>query len=277
MPHDSQGFLHPVITSTRNERVKQIAALRDARTRREEGLILVEGEREITRAAAAGFQFCTIVVCPGKLSPNARKILEYIGKDTEILEVAEEPFAKIALREDRDGIVVVAKAKRFSLPDSSDKALWLVVENVEKPGNLGAMIRTADGAGADAIICLDQTVDVFNPNCIRASIGACFHKPVLSMAQDDFLNLARQRGMQVVAAALSNRSINHAAVDYRKPTALLMGSEAFGLSANLLQEADAVVKIPMLGIGDSLNVSVSAGILLYEAQRQRDQAQLGSR
>jgi len=267
-----------MITSVRNEHIRAIAELRETKVRRDRGQILIEGAREIARATQRQVSLVEIVFCADFLNANSRELLEIL-RQTNIAatEVAAHVFEKIALRERVDGIVAVAKRPDTSLAKltaslsagGTTTPCWIAVEAVEKPGNLGAIIRSTDGAGTSAVVVLDPAVDVFSPNVIRASIGACFHATVVECTADDLLQLARKHNMQILGAALSPTAVDYSKVDMRPPTLILLGSEAHGLSPFWLESCDQLICLPMRGIGDSLNVSVTAGILAYEVSRQR--------
>jgi len=262
------------ITSLKNPRVKDAIALTKPRERAERGEFLVEGAREIARALKCGYQPVSAFSRERMgVSPEAAGILADLGPrlGPQWYEVTGEVFAKLAMREDTDGLVVVMKMQRLGLKDLSIKGtpLLLAVHGVEKPGNLGALLRTADGAGADALIVLDGTVDPYNANVVRSSLGTVFHVPVVAAKSEDFLVYCRERRIKIHAAALAERSGGYAAVDYRGASAVLLGSESDGLPDFLLEKADHLVKIPMHGIADSLNVAAAGAILLYEARRQR--------
>lgn len=259
------------ITSRHNPRLKQAAALRDSRTRRKSGQLLVDGSRETLRALAAGVT--PVEAFYDDREPNERTLetlAELDRRGTPCHPVASDAFAKLAYGERADGVVLVAEAKSRTLADLSlaDDALIAVVEGIEKPGNLGAILRTADGAGVDAVIVTDPRVDLFNPNVIRASVGAVFRKGVAMATADETRTWLADRGTLMVATR-PEATKSYASIDYTAACAIVLGSEADGLSS----EWDAVatgVSLPMLGVADSLNVSVAAAVLLYEARRQRD-------
>ncbi|MEO0529272.1 MAG: RNA methyltransferase [Planctomycetota bacterium] len=259
------------ITSRHNPRLKQAAALRDSRTRRKSGRLLVDGVRETLRALAAGVT--PIEAFFDDHDPNERTVetlAELDRRGTPCVPVASDAFAKLAYGDRNDGVVLVAEASTPSLADLSlpGDALITVVEGIEKPGNLGAILRTADGAGVDAVVVTDPRVDLFNPNVIRASVGAVFRSDVAVASADETRGWLTERNTPIYATRPEAEK-SYAAVDYRASCAIVLGSEADGLSP----EWDAVatgVSLPMLGVADSLNVSVAAAVLLYEARRQRD-------
>lgn len=258
------------ITSRHNPRLKQAARLRDSRERRQTGRLLVDGARETLRALAAGV--VPIEAFVDEASPTERTVetlgeLERLG--VEVYEVTSEPFAKLAYGDRADGVVLVGEAPQRGLADLDlpPDPLVAVIEAVEKPGNLGAILRTADGAGVDAVIIADPRVDLFNPNAIRASVGAVFRQGVAVATADEARAWIAARGLTIYATR-PEATTNYADADFASGCAIVLGSEADGLSP----EWDSMAKgisLPMLGVADSLNVSVAAGVLLYEARRQR--------
>jgi len=256
------------ITSLANPRVKAYARLKAAKERRQTGLFLIEGYREIERALAAGVDIEILLTCPELLTGGHESALE-ATRALGTLELAPVPFCKIALRQHPPGMIAVAhsfdtRLERLRLgPDP----LVLVVERVEKPGNLGAMMRTADGVGVDAVVMADAATDVFNPNVIRASQGSLFGLPLAVASTADAIEWARGEGLRVIAGYLeADRDLWQSAMT--GPTAILVGAEDVGISDAWRDVAEAV-RIPMAGTADSLNASVSAALLLYEAVRQR--------
>ena len=253
------------ITSPTNPRVKAFAALKKARDRRETGLFLIEGRREVDRALTAGVEIEQILLCPSLLGPLATP-LDFGG---ETLELGESAFAKVALSQNPAGIIAVARQFDTSLAhiDPGPYPLLLVVERIEKPGNLGAMLRTADAAGVDAVLVADPVSDVFNPNVVRASQGALFSVPLAVTSTAEIIAWLRAREI-VVVGGYPEATAELWESDLTAPTAMLVGAEDAGISA-VWEGLATPVRIPMAGIGDSLNASVSAGILLFEAFRQR--------
>lgn len=256
------------ITSTANPRVKDVVKLRNRRARKETGLFLVEGFREIRRALEHDIEITELWICPALyLGENEA---ELVGETTaEIVEASEEPFRKIAYRDRPEGLLAVCRQFDTSLEHVTlgERPLILVVESIEKPGNLGTMIRTASAASADAVIVADPTTDVFNPNVVRASIGTLFAMPIAVCTTDDALAWLREHAIAICAAT---PSAEVSLWDARLEGALVVGSEQYGLSDRWLDEADINVRIPMPGSAiDSLNAATSASILLFEAVRQR--------
>ncbi len=253
-----------VITSTDNPRIKALAKLKTARERRRTGQFLIEGAREVERAAAAGVELDTLLVCPelpGTIYPG--------DIQAELLEVSVGPMRKVAMRENPPGIIAVARQFDTSLSRLAPgpESLYLIAESVEKPGNLGAMLRTCDAAGADGLVVADAATDVFNPNVVRASQGALFSVPVAVADTQATVDWSVQSGLQVIGG-YPDAENSLWDVSLIGPTALLVGAEDVGISAGWEQVA-IPARIPMSGQADSLNASVAAALLLYEAVRQR--------
>ncbi|MGA2254093.1 MAG: RNA methyltransferase [Thermoguttaceae bacterium] len=261
-----------MITSMHNPHVKQAVRLRNHRQRRREQLILIDGARELARAIAAGVGLREVFVCAALCrSEEARRLLEILpGSGGERLDVTEAVFAKLAFGQRTEGIVGVAAVGRRRLEDLVLPAnpLVAVLEGVEKPGNVGAVLRSADGAGVSALVVADPQTDLFNPNVIRASLGTVFSLPVAAAAPGDVLAWLQGRGLQILAARVDG-SVSYTEIDYREPTVIVLGGEAEGLT--LLWSGDDVraIRLPMLGVADSLNVSAAAAVIFYEALRQR--------
>lgn len=262
------------ISSAQNPKLKAAIALGRQRERNETGLFLIEGAREIERALTAGYEVKQAFYCSEVMSPEGYSLLGALRSKLMapvFLEVGPEAFAKLAMREGSDGVAVVAKQKLHSLQNLhlGVAPLLLALESVEKPGNLGALLRTADGAGVDAVVVLEPTVDIYNSNVIRASLGTVFKVPVVSSSGREFLEFCKRSRLTVFAAALTERAVDYTKADFRSGSVVLLGSEAHGLSSELIAGADHIIKIPMLGIADSLNVAAAGAVLLYEARRQR--------
>lgn len=256
--------MRETLTSASNPKIKKLIALQQkASERRESSLFAVEGRRELSRCLEAGYEPDTIFICPEIAGPVSLP-------ECRICEVSREVYAKIACRESTEGIIAEIKARPHSLDNLrlSASPLIAVLESVEKPGNIGAVLRTCDAAGADALIICDPKADMYNPNLIRASLGAAFTVQTASCSSEKAINYLKSRGIQILTAQLQDSSAYYDC-DMRGPTAIVMGTEATGLSTQWREAADAHIMIPMLGKVDSLNVSVSAAILLYESVRQR--------
>ena len=253
-----------MITSKTNPKIKNLVKLQKASERREQNRILIEGQREIERAQACGFEIEQLYICEELL----RTPINIKASFTET--VSTEVFEKIAYREGSDGLLAVAIPKYKSLADFHPKKnpLVIVLETVEKPGNLGAVMRTADAAGVDAVIVADPKTDLFNPNAIRASIGCIFSVPVYACSTEECIKWLKDNKINIYCTYLK-ASIDYLDADFTKPTALVMGTEATGISDAWVEAADQNIIIPMNGIADSLNVSVTTAIVTFEAIRQR--------
>jgi RNA methyltransferase, TrmH family len=260
-----------VITSPANPRIKQLAALRRRRVRGKSDGTLVEGLAEISLALAAGVRPRALYYCPELIGPDSGAIIAQAAlAGAEVIRVSKPVFEKISYREGPDGCLAVVPAvlDRLDRLELSARPLVLVCAGLEKPGNLGAILRTADAAGLDAVIAADPVTDWANPNVVRASKGTVFSVPVASASTADALAWITDHGLQVVAATPdAEQPVTDA--DLTGPTVIAVGAEQAGLSAEWLKRADVRVRIPMFGLADSLNVSTSAAIICYEAVRQR--------
>lgn len=266
-----------VIDSPANPRVKAAVALRDRRAREEAGLTLVDGGRECLRAMNAGALVETAFVCrPLLASHDARRVVEKLeqpigpfGAEVELVEVGSRAFERLAFGDRADGVVLVVRMPERGLRDLvlPDAPLIVVSEDVEKPGNLGAILRTADAVAADAVIAAGGT-DLYNPNVIRASIGTVFSLQVAAAPATEVVAWLRERGVRIVASRVDAARL-HVETDLTGPVALVLGNEADGLSDAWRGPDVEGIRLPMLGVADSLNVSAAAAVLLYEAWRQR--------
>jgi RNA methyltransferase, TrmH family len=263
-----------VLSSTHNPRVRAALSLRDARARRQRGQILIDGAREIDRAARAGVPIRQVFVSRSRLgNPGSETQLALdaaLRGGAEAIEVTPELLSRLAYGDREEGLIAIATrpAASLSMLQLPPAPLLAIVEGVEKPGNLGAMLRSADGAGVDALIVADPGTDLFNPNVIRASLGTVFSLPVAVAATGEVLAWLIDRGIRIVAARVDG-SVDYTDVDLTGSLAIALGSEARGLSDAWAELATASVRVPMLGIADSLNVSATAAVLFYEALRQR--------
>jgi TrmH family RNA methyltransferase len=251
-----------ILSSTKNPRVRQLLELQQKSSeRRKAGLFVVEGRRELQHCIEAGYEvetvFCTESSDVEQLAPVA-------------VRVTPQLYEKMAYRGGTEGVVAIVKTKERRLEDLrlKEQPLVMVVESVEKPGNLGAILRSADAAAADAVIVCDPLTDLFNPNLIRSSLGAFFSVACVACTSDECISFLKERGIQILTAQLQDSHLYYD-TDMRGATAIVMGTESTGLTDQWRQAADAHIRIPMLGEMDSLNVSVSAAILLFEAVRQR--------
>ena len=256
------------VTSAQNRKVKTLLALQEkARLRKEMGLFVVEGRRELEHCVRAGFEIDTLFYCP-EIVGLAIGILEKAG---QIIEVPRELYEKIAYRGSTEGMIAEVKVRERKLEglEMKENPLVVVLEGVEKPGNLGAVLRSADAAGADAVLVCDPLTDLYNPNLIRASIGAVFTVPVVCCGSQEAITWLKDNHIKIYTAQLQDSSWYYD-TDMKGGTAIVVGTEATGLTDAWRKAADAHIRIPMLGELDSLNASVSAAILLYEAVRQRN-------
>lgn len=260
------------ITSVSNPRVKGLVRLRERRHRDESGLFLVEGYRELDRALDAGVDIGEIYACPGLfLGGNEPRLIERaVAAGAELVELAEAPFRKVSYRDRPEGLVAVARRFDTGLGrlEPHGDSLVLVVEAIEKPGNLGTMLRTADAAGVGAVVVCDPTTDPFNPNVVRSSLGTLFTVPLAVATTADTVAALRSRGIRAIATTPATSRL-HWEADYRGGVAVVVGSEQYGLSDAWLAAADERVRIPMSGSADSLNAAMAAGVVLFEAVRQR--------
>ena len=278
--------MQELITSATNPKIKNLLLLQEkSKARREQGLFVVEGRRELEHCIEAGYRIKTVFVCPDIIDPSSVSDLLRMTRrgshseqhschsersEESIIEVPSPLYKKIAYREGTEGIIAEVEARHIGLEDLklSENPLIVVLEAVEKPGNLGAVLRSADAAGADAVIVCDPLTDLYNPNLIRASIGAIFTVPTVAAGSAEVIAFLKERGIRILTAQLQDSSLYYDS-DMRGGTAIVMGTESTGLTDIWRRAADAHIRIPMLGRLDSLNVSVSASILLFEAVRQR--------
>ena len=254
-----------IITSGQNPKVKHVMALQQKSSlRREEGVFVVEGRRELEHCISAGYEVVSVFICP----ELAGETLPSCGAIT--YEVTAQVYERMAYRGSTEGVVAVVRSKSHRLEDLclKENPLVIVLESVEKPGNLGAVLRSADAAQADAVIVCDPLTDLYNPNLIRSSIGALFTVPTAICTSEDCIRFLQERGIQILTAQLQDSHLYYE-TSMTGPTAIVMGTESTGLTNQWRQAATAHIRIPMLGRLDSLNVSVSAAILLFEAVRQR--------
>ena len=267
----------PILTSTANPRFRAAVSLRDRRERARQGRLLVDGVREVARALDAGVALAEVFVAPGASPEPALDavVARAANFGIPIVPVTADLLSRLAYGERASGIVAVAKAPAASLEAlrlRAEAPIVGILEDVEKPGNLGAVCRSADGAGLDAVIAAGTTAapaDPWNPNAVRASLGTVFTLPLAVASTGKVLAWLRDRGLRVVAARVDG-SVPYAEADLRGSVALVLGSEATGLSQAWTGEDVTAVRLPMRGRADSLNVAAAAAILFYEARRQRD-------
>ena len=254
------------ISSLQNQKVKQLVLLQQKSSeRRQSDLFVVEGLRELRHCVSKGYEIESLFFCQQLLTEQIDDL-----RAEQIYEVTPQVYEKIAYRGSTEGVMAVMRMKHLRLEDLQlrEQPLIVVLESVEKPGNLGAVLRSADAAGADAVVVCDPLTDLYNPNLIRASIGALFTVPTVATDSATCIQFLKQRGIRILTAQLQDSELYYD-TDMRCGTAIVMGTEATGLINLWREAADAHIRIPMCGRLDSLNVSVSAAILLFEAVRQR--------
>jgi len=260
------------ITSLQNPRVKAVLRLRDARHRAKQSRFLIDGARELGRAIQAGVRLREVFVCrPACATPDAQQVLRMLDRcGAEILEATQPVLEKLTFGQRCEGLLGVAETPRRGLDQLvlPDRPLVAVLQGAEKPGNVGAVLRSADGAGVSALIVADGGTDLFNPNAIRASLGTIFTMPLAAAGTAETIDWLRRHGLAVYAAR-GDGSLPYTEADLRGPAAIVLGPEATGLTPAWSGPWLTAVRLPMLGAADSLNVSATAAVLFYEALRQR--------
>ncbi len=265
-----------LITSIHNPRIKEAAKLRERKARLVVGRIIIDGAREIGRAITGGVQLIEAFVCEELChTAEAAELLTHWSQPAEsasfeIHSVTPAVFEKLAFGERAEGIVVIAQTPRTTLMDLTlpETGLVCVLEGLEKPGNVGAVLRSADGSGVVAVIIADGRTDIYNPNAIRASLGTIFTVPICQATSRETLHWLRERDCDIFAARVDG-AIEYTQADFHRRAAIVLGSEADGLSDIWYGPDVTSIKLPMCGTADSLNVSATASILFYEALRQR--------
>ncbi|WP_188361986.1 TrmH family RNA methyltransferase [Flavobacterium orientale] len=255
------------ITSIQNPFIKSLVQLQEkSKTRKQTGTFLMEGKREIELALKGGYELETVLFLPEFVSDKELK--KFSG--SECIEITREVYQKLAYRDTTEGVLAVAKSKKHRLTDLklSENPLLLVAEGIEKPGNLGALLRTADAAKIDAVIIANPKSDLYNPNIIRSGVGCVFTNQIAVGSTDEVISYLKSNKIAIFSATLQNANSYHLE-NYTTPTALVVGTEATGLSELWRTESTQNIIIPMQGEIDSMNVSVAAAILLFEAKRQR--------
>jgi len=259
------------ITSTSNQRIKDTIRLRDRRGRQRQGRILIEGTREIGQALQAGVSFHEVFICRPHCDLAAEELQQHLAAaQAARFEVSADVWEKLAFGERHEGIICTADPPFSSLEelDCGLNPLIVVLEQVQKPGNVGAVCRSADAVGADALIVADAGTDLFNPNAIRASLGTLFRVPMVASPSATTRSWLVEKRIAIYAARVGDGPV-YTEVDWTQPSAIVLGSENQGLSATWCGDEISAVHLPMLGTADSLNVSNTAAIVLYEALRQR--------
>src|SRR6478609_266612 len=260
--------MHFLITSTQNPKIKSLLTLEKPRERRKQCLFVVEGVKEIKLALQAGYKIGNIFFCEEIISREESEFLK--DQDKLLIPVSKEVFEKIAVRESTGGMIAVAEQKMHGLNQLrlSKNPLLLILESVEKPGNLGAVLRTADAAGVDAVIICDPHTDFYNPNVIRSSVGCVFTNQIASATSEETINWLKENNIKIFSTYLKASAPYHE-TDFTKSCAIILGTEATGLSDLWVKKSDATIIIPMQGKIDSMNVSTAAAVVVFEARRQR--------
>jgi TrmH family RNA methyltransferase len=259
------------ISSPQNPKIKSLKKLDKASERREQGVFVIEGLRELCLADKAGYEITQVFICEELLASDESYSIDQCKLEgTEIYTITKNVYETISYRGTTEGVIATAKPKEHSLGrlKLSAPPLVLVIEGVEKPGNLGAMLRTCDASGVDAVIVCDTKTDIYNPNTVRSSIGTVFTNQIAISSTADVIAFLKDKNICCYAADLTAAE-GYYHKDFTRATAIIVGDEATGLSAEWIAAANEHIKLPMLGKIDSLNVSVSAAVLLYEALRQR--------
>ena len=257
------------ITSIQNPFIKSLVLLQEkSKARKQTGTFLIEGQREISLAIKGGYEIETVLFLPELVSES--EINKLIQNSFQIIEINKEVYQKLAYRDTTEGILAVAKSKSLKLSDLklSDNPLILVVESLEKPGNIGAVLRTADAANLDAVLIANPKSDLYNPNIVRSSVGCLFTNQIATGTSEEIIAFLKEKKINFYSATLQNSTSYHTQ-NFTTPTALVVGTEATGLTQQWRDEATQNIIIPMQGEIDSMNVSVAAAILIFEAKRQR--------
>lgn len=257
------------ITSAQNPYIKSLLLLQEkAKARKQTGTFLIEGKREILLAIKGGYQINTLLFYSELITE--KEINNLVQNTTDLIEINKDIFEKLAYRESTEGVIAVANSKSFSLSDLKlkENPLLLIAEAPEKPGNIGALLRTADAANLDAVIIANPNGDLYNPNIIRSSVGCLFTNQIATGTTSEIIAFLKERKINFYCATLQN-SNSYYTQDYTTPSAIVVGTEATGLSEEWREAATQNIIIPMQGEIDSMNVSVAAAILIFEAKRQR--------
>ncbi|AUC15077.1 rRNA methyltransferase [Tenacibaculum sp. SZ-18] len=260
------------ISSIQNPFIKELIKLQEkSRERRKKQRFLVEGKREISLVLKSDYLIETVLFV-NENHLNNEDILEELPKDVDLIQITKEVYQKLAYRESTEGILAVVKTKNFSLASlkfQSKTPLIMIMEGIEKPGNIGAMLRTADAANVDAVFIADPKTDMFNPNIIRSSVGCVFTNQIATDSSENIINFLKKENINIYSATLQN-SNEYFKEDYTKASAIVVGTEATGLSEIWRERATQNINIPMQGEIDSMNVSVACAIIIFEAKRQRN-------
>ena len=258
------------ITSTQNPYVKDLLKLQEkSRERKKKGLFIIEGKREISLAIASNYKFDTVLYLEGLISEQ--EVLHLFNDNINRIQISKEVYQKLAYRDSTEGIIAVTKSKNFSLENiifEKENPLILVAEGVEKPGNIGALLRTADAANIDAVFIANPKSDVYNANIIRSSVGCVFTNQIAVGTSEEIITFLQDNNIKIYATTLQN-SNEYYKENYTEASAIVVGTEANGLTEAFREKATQNINIPMQGKIDSMNVSVAAAIVLFEAKRQR--------
>lgn len=262
------------ITSPQNSFVKELVQLKEkSRLRKKTNTFIIEGLREITLAIKGGYEITTILADSSIIYEDDFKTLNnLLSSEVEIIEISNDVYKKIALRDSTEGILAISKGKDLALNTiqfKNENPLILIAEAPEKPGNIGALLRSADAAGIDAVFIANPKTDIYNPNIIRSSVGCVFTTNIATGSTTEIIDFLKENSIQMYGAALS-ASVEYQTIDYKQPSAIIVGTEATGLSEEWLNNTNQNIIIPMRGAIDSMNVSVSAAIIIFEAIRQRN-------
>ncbi len=265
--------MHTQIKSFQNPKIKMLIQFKEkSRIRKKEKCFIIEGKREITLALQGGYTITQLYYCPSIMPyDDVLTIINNAKNQIELFEVSIEIYQKLAYRTSTEGVIAVSMSKDLDIKNlilPAKNPLILIAEAPEKPGNIGALLRTADAAQLDAVLIANPKTDIYNPNIIRSSVGCLFTNNVATGSVHSIINFLKEQNINSYGAALQ-ASVNYHTQDYTRPTAIIVGTEATGLSEGFLQNTTQNIKIPMSGVIDSMNVSVAAGILIFEAKRQR--------
>ena len=264
------------LTSLQNPQVKQVIHLRDRHARDETSLFLIEGYREVLRAADAGWKIDKLMICPELfLGSNEGALIKRLAaRGTQVITCTDKVFHKMSYRDRPDGLLAIAPQKKMTFDDlektikKGQNPFYVVAEAIEKPGNLGTILRSSDAAGVTGLIVCDRCTDIYNPNVVRASVGTLFTVPTIEAEGEQTLKWLKKQGIAILAAT-PEATLEFTEVDLNQPLAIAVGTEQLGLSDRWMKEADLQVRIPMNGVADSLNVAMATTLLLYEVNRQR--------
>lgn len=258
------------ILSIQNPTIKSILKLQEkSRERKKEGVFVIEGKREISLAIKGRYSIQSLLFCEDFIIES--EITQYKTEVTEVISISREVYQKIAYRDTTEGVIAIVKTKEFSLDSiklDTPTPLILVIESIEKPGNIGALLRTADAANIDAVLIANPKTDIYNPNIIRSSVGCLFTNQIATGTSEEIITFLKEKEINIYATTLQNSNEYHKE-NYTKATAIVVGTEATGLTPAFREAATQNINIPMQGEIDSMNVSVAAAIVLFEAKRQR--------